>query len=66
MAMNFCPRCGYKLAMQMVASRERPVCPNCGFIDFGHYTLGVGGLVLDRVGSDEARVLLISAQRRAK
>ncbi len=59
MAMSFCPRSGHKLEMQTVAYRERPVCPNCGFIDFGHYTLGVGGLVLDRNERDEGRVLLI-------
>jgi len=59
MAINFCPRCGHKLELQMVAYRERPVCPSCSFIDFGHYTLGVGGLVLDRDDGDEGRVLLI-------
>lgn len=49
--------------MQNVAYRERPVClesaGGCGFVDFGHYSLGVGGLVVDVDTAGEKRALLI-------
>lgn len=63
MQMKYCPRCGGKLALQLVEYRERPVCGSnaggCGFIDFGRYTLGVGGLVVESGLDDERRALLI-------
>jgi ADP-ribose pyrophosphatase YjhB (NUDIX family) len=62
MAMTFCPQCGRKLALQMVDERERPVCSpengGCGYIDFGQYSLGVGGLVVAEIAG-EKRILLI-------
>jgi ADP-ribose pyrophosphatase YjhB (NUDIX family) len=61
--MNFCPNCGRKLILQEIAARPRPICDKtaegCGYIDFGHYSLGVGGLVLDTNANGEPRVLLI-------
>lgn len=61
MRMNFCPRCGRKLELEMVALRERPVChgEDCGFIDFGRYTLGTGGLVVQTGPDGVRRALLI-------
>ncbi len=60
--MNFCPNCGRKLELGLIVLRERPMCKTedggCGFIDFGHYTLGAGGLVvLD--GPDGVRKALL-------
>lgn len=44
-------------------AHERPVCDaeigGCGFIDYGHFTLGVGGVVVEADRSGERRVLLI-------
>ena len=58
--MKFCPQCGQRLISRTIEGRERPQCDpeqgGCGFIDFGHYSLGVGGIVMH---SDAAAVLLI-------
>lgn len=62
MPMVFCPRCGRRLIPRAVDGHEHPVCDRenggCGFIDFGRYALGVGGLVV-REQYGEPRVLLI-------
>lgn len=59
----FCPKCGRKLAPKEVEKQERPVCDaeigGCGFIDYGHFTLGVGGLVIETDPAGGRRVLLI-------
>lgn len=48
--MKFCPECGKALILLPLEGRERPTCAvdtgGCGFIDFGRYSLGVGGLVI--------------------
>ena len=46
--MNYCPRCGTRLDVKFDGGRERPACPNseCGFIHFGHYSIGCGGVVI--------------------
>jgi ADP-ribose pyrophosphatase YjhB (NUDIX family) len=58
--MRFCPQCGQRLILHTIEGRERPYCDpkqgGCGFIDFGQYSLGVGGIVLH---SDAAAILLI-------
>jgi len=63
MEVVFCPRCGRRLTLKEVEAHERPVCDaeigGCGFIDYGHFTLGVGGLVVEAGPSGERRVLLI-------
>lgn len=59
----FCPQCGRRLAPKEVEAHERPVCDaeigGCGFIDYGHFTLGVGGLVVEADPGGERRILLI-------
>lgn len=63
MQMRFCPRCGQRLVPQTIEGHERPCCSlktgGCGFIDFGQYTLGVGGLVVSNDAAGERHVLLI-------
>jgi ADP-ribose pyrophosphatase YjhB (NUDIX family) len=58
--MKFCPNCGKTLVRSQIDERERPHCDpaqeGCGFIHFGHYALGVGGVVLSKTGNS---VLLI-------
>ena len=48
--MQFCPQCGQQLISQTIEGRERPYCApeqgGCGFIDFGRYSLGAGGIVM--------------------
>ena len=62
MQMTFCPRCGRRLNVMPLEGRERPVCEaaqdGCGFIDYGRFTLGVGGVVVMGDG-DAQQVLLI-------
>jgi len=63
--LKFCPRCGQELSLQnnqRTGGRERPACESCGFIDFGRYSLGVGGLVLQEQ-SGEPKVLLSSVTK---
>ncbi len=54
--MNHCPRCGARLGAKLEGGRERPACRSegCGFIHFGHYSIGCGGVVIR-----ENKVLLI-------
>ena len=55
---QFCPYCGNALSNSDIDGRPRPHCnpagDGCGFIHFGAYTLGVGGLVVQ-----DGRALLI-------
>lgn len=44
--MEYCPRCGGKLAPKLEGGRERPACAACGYIFFGEFSIGVGGVVL--------------------
>ena len=48
MSANFCPRCGSALTAKPDGGRERPTCPDesCGFIDFGNFSIGCGGVVM--------------------
>ena len=53
--MNYCPRCGHELTTRYVQDRERPACPNCGYVAFLNPALAVGVLAAD----DKNRVVLI-------
>ena len=44
--MEYCPRCGGKLEPRHEGGRERPACAACGYIFFGEFSIGVGGVVL--------------------
>ncbi len=61
--MKFCPECGRLLEKITIEERELPHCSKnsggCGFIDFGRYALGVGGLVVEKDANGENRILLI-------
>ena len=51
--MNFCPRCGSRLAPRSDGGRERRACPagGCGFVHYGDHSIGAGAVVVrgDRV-----------------
>jgi 8-oxo-dGTP diphosphatase len=38
---KFCPLCGTQLALYERGGRQRPVCPNCGFVQFKNPVPGV-------------------------
>jgi ADP-ribose pyrophosphatase YjhB (NUDIX family) len=61
--MIFCPRCGQQLASYTIEGHRRPYCSpersGCGFIDFGQYSLGVGGIVLDTNAVGQLTILLV-------
>lgn len=63
MFMKFCPECGRRLEQAAIEGRPLPYCSpeagGCGFVDFGRYSLGVGGLVVDKDTNGTNRVLLI-------
>jgi ADP-ribose pyrophosphatase YjhB (NUDIX family) len=61
--MTFCPQCGRRLIVSSIEGRERPLCARetdgCGFVDFGHYSLGVGGIVMNDDAANQRTILLI-------
>ncbi len=42
---NFCPQCAARLTVRLVFGRQRPVCPQCGFIHFTDPKVAAGVLV---------------------
>ena len=42
---NYCPRCGTPVIWAERAGRERPVCPNCGWIYFADPKVAVAALI---------------------
>jgi len=62
-SMIFCPQCGRQLAVHLIEGHVRPCCARetggCGFIDFGRYSLGVGGIVMDTNAAGQRAILLI-------
>lgn len=46
--MKYCPRCGQELCVRSEGGRDRPACPgpDCRFIHFGDFSIGVGGVVI--------------------
>lgn len=44
--MNYCPKCASALTTRREGGRERLACPSCGYVFFGEFSIGVGGVVL--------------------
>lgn len=44
--MQFCPKCATSLQVIHNGGRDRPTCTACGYIFFGEFSVGVGGVVL--------------------
>src|SRR3546814_12759835 len=46
--MRYCPNCSQTLTTREDGGRERAACPDrdCGFIDFGHFSIGCAGVVI--------------------
>lgn len=42
---NFCPLCGTRIETREAFGRERPVCPQCGYIHFQDPKVAVGVLI---------------------
>ncbi len=51
---NFCPRCGAAVTLAEKFGRQRPVCPNCGWIYFADPKVAAAILL-----EQEGRVLLV-------
>lgn len=58
--MRFCQSCGAELAARDVQGRARLSCEPCGFVDWGHYSLGVGGVI-----AVDGRVLFVRDAKSA-
>jgi len=41
----FCPVCGQSLQKSIIDDRLRGTCPDCSYIDWGDFSLGVGGVL---------------------
>lgn len=44
-AYNYCPQCGKPLKQTEFSGQLRPHCPECSFVHWGDFSLGVGGVV---------------------
>ena len=44
--MNYCLKCGTPLVPRFEGGRDRQACPQCGYVFFGEFSIGVGGVVL--------------------
>ena len=44
-SLKYCPRCGSECHIKNEAGRERPVCPECGFVHYGNPSPGVDVLI---------------------
>ncbi|CAA7600035.1 NUDIX hydrolase domain protein [Acididesulfobacillus acetoxydans] len=42
---HFCPQCGRPLGNKEFGARTRSFCPDCSFVHWGDFTLGVGGIL---------------------
>ncbi|AHF05853.1 NUDIX domain-containing protein [Desulfitobacterium metallireducens] len=42
---NFCPQCGKPLIQGQFSKQNYPYCPDCSFVHWGEFSLGVGGIV---------------------
>lgn len=42
---NYCPQCGKPLIQAEISKRVYPFCPDCSFVHWGEFSLGVGGVV---------------------
>lgn len=42
---HFCPQCGHPLNQQPIGGYLRDICPNCSYIHWGDFTMGVGGVL---------------------
>ncbi|EHL07939.1 hydrolase, NUDIX family [Desulfitobacterium hafniense DP7] len=51
---KFCPQCGKPLLSVDFSGQHRPHCPDCSFVFWGNFSLGVGGVVWH-----EGKVLLV-------
>ena len=51
---NFCPQCGKPLRQTEFSGQLRPHCPECSYVHWGDFSLGVGGVVWH-----EDKVLLV-------
>jgi ADP-ribose pyrophosphatase YjhB (NUDIX family) len=51
---NYCPRCGAKVVQEMRFGKERPVCPQCGWIYFADPKVAAAILL-----EQDGRVLLV-------
>jgi 8-oxo-dGTP diphosphatase len=58
--MKFCPQCGCPLELRDRHDRQRMCCSNCEYVQYGLFTVGVGGVVVD-----SSRVLLVHRRRAA-
>lgn len=41
----YCPKCGKALQKSIIADRTRSTCPDCSYIHWGEFSLGVGGVL---------------------
>ena len=53
-AERYCPRCRAELEARLIGDRQRPTCPDCGYVLYKNPAVGVAVIVLD----DAGRVLL--------
>jgi 8-oxo-dGTP diphosphatase len=45
---NFCPLCAAELKVGLIENKERKICPRCDYIHWGEYSVGVGGVLIQK------------------
>ena len=54
MKVNYCLSCGHSLEIRKIGGESRRACPNCSYVFWGNYSIGVGALVMK-----DQKILLI-------
>ncbi len=62
MIVKFCSSCGHEMENRDIEGTIRRACTNCSFVHWGHYSIGVGALVI----KDGKMLLVRRAQEPGK
>ncbi len=62
MGAHYCLTCGHQLEIRNIGGEERKACPECSYVFWGNYSIGVGALIL----KDEKMLLVRRSQEPGK
>lgn len=62
MEANYCLQCGHPLELRTIGDATRPACPQCDFVHWGTFSIGVGALIR----RDDKYLLIRRAQEPGK
>lgn len=62
MEVRYCLSCGHQLEIRNIGGEDRKACPNCSYVFWGNYSIGVGALII----KDEKILLVRRSQNPGK